>query len=315
MHPGADLTTTLRVQKFPFGADHPARPIVNEVLKDPNREDHAWCADGVTHGAESVLLTSVLAAAVQPAVVSSLYGPIAGKWNKVVAFGGDRHTAIGGFWTYNRARLLTESIPLTQPAIEAITRGWYAGRLLGLVSAPRDNTAMTVHWKDDKGKSTAHALPWPLLRDGLKGQPELESVREDWLPALLEHLGLAMMLWAGQPAILDGYEDLHRIGMLEGTSRSALNEWIRTGVQPVESGLPTQITGVTAEERRAAVQRAVDTLVDRLKTREKEAVNRTTADYGEFIRIPYGSELLGMMITQLERLAANVVLPDDDDLG
>jgi hypothetical protein len=174
---------------------------------------------------------------------------------------------------------------------------------------------MVVHWNDDKGNRVAHALPWPLLRDGVEDQPELESIREDWLPALFEHLGLAMMLWAGQPTILDGYEALYRMGTLEGTRNGALNQWVRTGVQPVASGLPTQIRGATPEERRTAVQAAVDKLIERLTKRQSEADHLTVANYGEFIRIPFGAELIGMTITQLERLGANVILPDDDDLG
>jgi hypothetical protein len=174
---------------------------------------------------------------------------------------------------------------------------------------------MNVHWKDDKGKPTAHALPWPLLRDGVADQAALEGVKDDWLPALFEHLGLAMMLWAGQPSMLDGYETLHKIGALEGTPQSALNEWIRSGVQPVASGLPTQISGANASERRLAVQSGLDKLIERLGKRQSEAEHLTVANYGEFIRIPYGAELIDMMTTQLERLAANVVVPDEDDLG
>ena len=193
VHPGAKLNENPGVQEFPFGPGHPARGAVTEVLGGGAKFTAATRA-----GVESILLTSRLQAPVHPAAIASLYEPIVARW-KAVTDRSDRHTAIRDFWTYNRARLLTEFIPLAQPAIDSIIRGWFVGRLLGLVPDPQPNQPIVVRWHDHRTPPVPRnsQFPSPLLREGY--QSHLELANAEWLPALLEHLGLADDA-VGQPA-------------------------------------------------------------------------------------------------------------------
>ena len=122
VHPGKKLDVKLSVQKFPFPPDHPARDVVEAVLQAEAKQDGGWCLSNATTGIESVLLMSRLAKAVHPAAVASLYQPIAQRWEEITRQGADHAGAIDGFWKYNRARLLTEAIPLAQPSIDAIVK-------------------------------------------------------------------------------------------------------------------------------------------------------------------------------------------------
>jgi hypothetical protein len=303
IHPGSSLKVSLSVQKFPFSPDHPARAIVDTVLHGEAAPTGGWCSASSTDGVESVLMMSRLASAIHPAAVASLYQPIAKRWNEVITEGTDPTASIDGFWTFNRARLLTEAIPLPQPSIDAIIRGWFVGRLLGLITAPTISEPMTVRTTDQFGAPKVATLPWPLLRHGKQRKLHQDSYRLEWLPALLEHIGLAMMLVSQQPHILDGYEMMFKLGQ---DSSDILSTWIRTGDTPAGRDQVTQVRGSSPDERKANVVTALTSLRDVYMQRSRDTESKLVDNFETFMTVPYGFELISPIVTQLAILEADV---------
>lgn len=306
VHPGYEgIESTIRCEQFPFtSANADAQDIVAAVMHGEREPDGGWFMTSNANGVESVLLTAVLNSAVQPSVVTSVVSPIAAAWSKVVAHSTDsRQGAIGGFWAYNRARLLSEAIPLTASARDSIVRGWFVGRLLGLVTNPSSTTAMQVLYTDHNKRAQSAALPWPLLRHAVIGELHAPTYRVELLPAILEHLGLAMMLLGHDPGILEGYEQLFRLGT-EGSVSSVLNNWIVDGLLPVSSGAVPQVSGGSAEERKASLEHALGELTKQYKKRSVEGM--IELDWSEFVKIPFGFELNEIILEVLAKLTAAV---------
>ena len=303
VHPGSSVKVSLSVQKFPFPPEHPARAIVDSVLQGEDAPTNGWCSQSSTDGVESVLMMSRLASAIHPAAVASLYQPIAKRWNEVVTEGTDPGASIDGFWTFNRARLLTEAIPLPQPSIDAIVRGWFVGRLLGLVTAPGAADGMTLRTTDQFGAPKVATLPWPLLRHGKQRKLHQDAYRLEWLPAILEHVGLAMMLVSQQPHILDGYEMMFKLGQ---DSSDILSTWIRTGDTPAGRDQSTQVHGTNPDERKASVVTALTSLREVYMQRSRETEAKLVENFETFMTIPYGYEFTPTIVTQLATLEADV---------
>ena len=291
VHPDLDaLKTELRVQAFPFDPTHPARAAVQELLYDPEQGDHQWCANAATKGVESVLLVSRLVYPVHPAAVASLYQPIAQKWNEVI-HSTNPAKSIEAFWNYNRARLLTEFIPLPKPSIEAIVRGWFVGRLLGMVTDPTEVDGVKVR-TTKAGQPIVHAMPWPLLRHGR--EPMLHRHRMEWLPALLEHVGMSMMLLSQDEHALDGYQALFDIGAYPEAHIESL---IMDGV--TAAGAASQIVGSSPDERKTDFVAALGEILVSYQRAVEDDVHNFVGDFAVFRKIAFGQELFPMFVEQV----------------
>ncbi len=303
VHPGKDdLDVMVACEQFPFpAAMSEARAIVDRVLFGLTPPDGGWYMSGNTAGVESRLMTAVLNKAVQPSTVTSLTEPIAVRWDEIRRKPLDmRRDAIKGFWTYNRARLLTESIPLPAPSVRKIALGWFTGRLLGLVTDATETEGFKVHHHEN-GIDAAAALPWPLLNHRDQSELHMKSHQMQWLPSLLEHVGLAMTLLGHEPRALDGYEQLFRLG---SRSSSVVESWVIDGVLPVKTGGKPQISGTTAEERKAAAETALDAMVGSYQT--KHADTLVLGEWDRFLKIPYGFELYPLIIETLGAMRTHV---------
>ena len=75
-----------------------------------------------------VAMYSSLGGALHPMVFESLNKPIADAWEKARA-----NSFLTPFWEARRARLLWMGVPIPRPALQALVRGWFVGRLLGLI--------------------------------------------------------------------------------------------------------------------------------------------------------------------------------------
>ena len=83
---------------------------------------------------ENIQIMSVLEGAHHPFLFKSLLDPISQRWAQVKGSPNLR----GYFWSKRRARVLGEFIPAPQEHIIAFIRGWFTGRLLGLIEVPRN---------------------------------------------------------------------------------------------------------------------------------------------------------------------------------
>ena len=193
LHINTDLNTRLTIQELPFDAGHPAHDLAKGILTGQGRISASAFKSRLKTGMESVLIVRRLATPVHPAVVASLYQPIVRDWDQVVN-SAKPVNAIQTFWNNKRARLLTEFIPLPLPATESIVRGWFMGRLLGLITDPSPSTGPHVHGRDEFGREKIAAFPWPLLRHGRSHDLDDPDYIDEWLPAILEHLPLALMM-------------------------------------------------------------------------------------------------------------------------
>lgn len=135
---------------------------------------------------ENIQIMSVLEGAHHPFLFKSLLDPISQRWAQVKGSPNLR----GLFWSKRRARVLGEFIPAPQEHIIAFIRGWFTGRLLGLIEVPRnrqdgDNETFKIAqpWSLEKGVAS---FPNPLLTTpaGHAG---------DELFAVLESLSLAFV--------------------------------------------------------------------------------------------------------------------------
>jgi hypothetical protein len=287
-----ELSLDLVCEPFPFPSTMTeVRQIVERVMFGQKQPDGGWFMASNTNGVESVLITSVLDAAVQPAAVTSLTGPIAQRWS-VVRSNPQRSAAIAGFQTYNRARPLNECVPLTAPALLAVSKGWFLGRSLGAVSNATENEPFVVSYKSPGGIARA-ALPWPVLRHG--AVPELHSTAygAEWLPALLEHLPLTMMMLGDDPRALDGFEQLFQLGQSANTHVQA---WVLDGATPTGTRceLHDKVTDShgpgAPEERKKLLDDRLDSVMRGLDNRRRETV--LLPEWKDFIKVPYGYELI-----------------------
>jgi hypothetical protein len=228
---------------------------------------------------EGVLYVSRLLGAVHPAAVTSLTRPIQASWNQVR----NNTASIGLFWQNRRGRRLEEFVPVAPSVLDQMISGWFVGRLLGRISDPNPETGFHIAYPHPTGPRTAN-FPWPLLPSGAVNIASPASKRQ-WLPALLESIGLAYALLATEPDILDGYDRMYALGDGE-----ALENWVVTGDPgPAAPGSRCQLSGATLEERKAAAEDGLRVMSAEFSQRVSQ--QRIVSDPTEFFAIPYGFEL------------------------
>jgi hypothetical protein len=131
---------------------------------------------------DSIQIISTLRGAHHPVLFKSLLQPIAQRWNQENAHANRR----AAFWTKRRARLTGEAIPAPQEHIICMIRGWFTGRMLGLIQVPRNGQvgpiAIAQPWSLD---NVPARFPDPLLTTATNAGDELFAV--------LEALGLAFV--------------------------------------------------------------------------------------------------------------------------
>lgn len=175
--------------KFPFNG-HPLQDAVTDVIRpliqagaqddgNPAQVNSYFVNDA---SIESIQIISTLRGAHHPILFKSLLQPIAQRWNQENAVPQKR----AAFWTKRRARLAGESIPAPQEHIVCMIRGWFTGRMLGLIDVPRNGQVKPISIAQPWSLDTAPArFPDPLLTTPTNAGDELFAV--------LEALGLAFV--------------------------------------------------------------------------------------------------------------------------
>lgn len=187
---------------------------------------------------ESIQIMSLLGGAHHPFLFQSLLEPIGQRW------GTENQTAAqrGQFWTKRRARLLGEFIPAPQEHIIAMIRGWFTGRILGLIDVPRNGQNKAIKIAQPWSLENAPAnFPYPLLTT------PTDNYAGDELFAVLESLSLAYVMVGQQNNLvpLRPYIVLRDLGtMRDGSERilhydsanPIIKNWISTGQVTAEFG-------------------------------------------------------------------------------
>jgi hypothetical protein len=185
------------------------------------------------------------------------------------------------FWRLRRARLLTEFVPVVAPVLQLMVRGWFVGRILGLVKAPTETDPIELAYRTpDLAWSTA-AFPWPLLRHG--DNPDLHARPSEWMAAIFEHLVVAMMTVGSDPSALVAYDELYKLGR---TSESLVQQWILHPESIVSPAAP-RASGETPQQRRASL---LDT-IERLIPAYPGIAALDPDPNGFYTQVPYGAEL------------------------
>jgi hypothetical protein len=222
-----------RFSSIPFGGDHKLKSVVTSTLvnamKDvtaPNPQEIFNEDSKLTH----IDLYSFLPAPHSPLVIRSLMEPIGQAWAPIAASGSSADVAISNFWFYRRTRPIMEFIPAPRPHIYAMVRGWYIGKLLGLIDSSQQNGAIKIvdPWDVNLHK---YAFPYPTLSPSTN----------DNLASILESLALAYVQVGVDDAIdpLYPYVLLRKLGTNQGRSLTywgELNEicikWLNEGKVP-----------------------------------------------------------------------------------
>lgn len=287
LHPTIHPVRDLRRQftKFPFNG-HPLQDAVVNIIRPQIVGQAGDMNDGQLNNyfvndasIESVQIMSTLAGAHHPVLFKSLLSPIAQRWNSEKDVQQNRDA----FWSKRRARLAGEAIPAPQEHIICMIRGWFTGRVLGLIDVPRDGASrpmlISQPWSIDRA---AAPFPHPLL-----STPTSDA--GDELFAVLEALGLAIVNVGvvNNTTPLLPYISLRELGsMRDGSQRilayeqlnPMLSHWILTGK------LIAEAEGRTKDEvaLRAGLQAALDA---KLLSAQDDPSSRKEALLGLFTSI------------------------------
>lgn len=303
-------------------AEQPARPIIEPlpvtgearliaadvleqhfgvpVARHPNEGGDAMqvFSDGTTKP-ENILVVSQLQGPVHPAVITSITQPIAAAWSTVST----SQTGIRTFWQYRRARILPESVPVAPQVLDSFIRGWFVGRMLGLIPDPDETNGFRISYLDDIGTVKTAAFPWPLIRCGQWGNTLASPIhRLEWLPAILESLTLAYTLYPTNPSILEAYDHLFHYGV----ERATVSSWLATGSHPATVA-PTQVAGADPQERHAAVIDGLRTTKGIYQSKLSEPIPR---DEDRFFTLPYGLSLYPTILSALDGLIQGTPVPE-----
>ena len=300
LHEKTGLETNATIQTLPFDKSDPAFGIAEKVLVAGDAQASSMFKSQASSGVESVLIVKRLARPVHPAVVSSLYQPITREWD-TVSHAQMPAEAVYGFWTNKRARLLDEFVPLPPPAVRTMVRGWFTGRLLGVISDCTPRCGPQIHYADDYDKWHTAEFPWPLLRHGrekeLGGELSDPDYKLEWLPALLEHLPVAMMMLSQDEHALDAYEQTYRLG---DHAKRAIASFVETGTFSPDR--EPMIHGDTPDERKKDFRLALSEVLDQYEERNSGTEELLNSDYRGFRTIPFGHEFFPMIEDELHKL-------------
>ena len=130
---------------------------------------------------------------------------------------------------------------------------------------------------------------WPVLRWGHQGDTLLTRGRQfEWLPAILETLGLAYMLVPTEPGVLDAYDTLYKLGV-DATPR--MDTWVTSGSIPEAIAPPLLTHGGTSETAVEALRAGLTGT----RAQYQQRLDGTTLDASPdtFYSIDYGYALIG----------------------
>lgn len=204
-----------------------------------------------------VAVYSSLGGALHPMVFESLNKPISDAWERARA-----NSFLGPFWEARRSRLLWMGVPVPRPALQALVRGWFVGRLLGLIHLQGNHVTFDT---EDGPLSFETMLPVPGRRPVA------------FLATLLDSLPLAIpvAVHRRQPeTYLGPYSQLIEWGSEPNSSdvesflwpSQVLSDWLEYGTTP--GSRPPVVRGRDRASRREA---AVELLRKEINSYKRQA--------------------------------------------
>lgn len=209
-------------------------------------------------------IISSLRLPVSPLVVASLMRPIGEEWSAARSDPGRRTS----FWQHRRARPLREFVPVTQRHLRCMLRGWFTGRMLGLISTDPMPFRIVI---DPSGTQPRQvAFPGEFLSSAAGGI-------KDQVALVLESMSLAMVEVGRVSSVkpLEPYRALRDYGMADPRSNDILDyptlnpllqEWITTGkvigssVVPGGATVHPRLAGDDEVARRESLRALLDAL-------------------------------------------------------
>lgn len=201
-------------------------PIADEVKsalqsagQDPHRADDWFTTD---EGVTTIDITSAFSAPMSVLAMKSLLKPIADDWSQAAPGSDDERE----FWKQRRSRPLQRFVPCSQALLACMVRGWFVGRLLGMIDISERPRIMCV----DMGEAVDFPRPFPT-----HSSDQLEH-----LALALESLSLAYVE-ASRLSSLDPFKpyiQLRELGRSVGSQRlwdyddltAELDNWVSSGV-------------------------------------------------------------------------------------
>lgn len=319
---GGQLKIKRDVSEIPLLA-HPLENEVRTVLEQTCYEGvRAGQIDDVVVAATKLPYIDVISQLdmpVSPLVVKSLMDPISNAWTQAKTSG----VARGGFWTNRRGRTLTEFVPVPQEHFHAMLRGWFTGKLLGLIRGDLGKRVEIVRDVNDASPR------WVSFPDVTLTTP-LEM--RDQLPTILESLPLAYAAVGTVSSLdpLDAYCALRDLGRSASSDQGALltytsvnpvlKHWLATGEVPNAdrlrgfSGPRGEISGATEAERREKVNRFLKDQYDSYERADVEYQREAMRDPSVLGKAPIWPSISEEIKRALEDIRTVIaVKPSTDD--
>lgn len=214
VHPDNPNTSHRRkFSQIPLQA-HPAGDDVGKLLANgglPDAETKRVLTNDPS--VKHVHVTSLLHAPHSILVMESLTHPVAAAWNRAKG----TPAGLDSFWRCRRGKRLDKFVPVPQPLLLCMIRGWFTGIALGCVDKGTGSEPATI--RREHGGTPA-PFPYPLL------SPISDEC--DTLACLMEALGLAYMEAGAMDDLgpLDAYRELRDLG-LAGAGPDDLYEYRR----------------------------------------------------------------------------------------
>lgn len=262
VHAGRVLTVQPHTSPIPVAGlpvERPVRDFLAGRFKDvwDGYEERVDQALDQSERATRVALYSSLGGALHPMVFESLNKPISNAWEQARA-----NSDLIPFWEARRSRLLWMGVPIPRPALRALVRGWFVGRLLGLIRIQGDRATLATE-------------DGPLRLETML--PVLSKQPVAFLATLLESLPLAVPVavhrrqpdkylgpyirlidWGSEPDTLD-------IGPFLWPSR-VLSDWLEYGTTPGNG-----TAAVRAPDRTVRREKAVELLRKQIDSYKRQA--------------------------------------------
>ena len=272
----------LLVSKVPFAGtsiEQEIKEILGEKVfkSSPDRDRDRDIAAVMIESAElpHIDIVSFLSSPVSPVTIKTLLDPIAQRWAMAKSKTRDK----SDFWLHRRARPLGEFIPLPQAHLYAALRGWFTGRIVGIIRSDELPFRILAGATDTNPR-------WVEFPDAFLSKTSGGDADKSAL--VLESLALAIAYApSSENASLEAYLELVKLGMSDpsgegsvfrySTLNPVLAGWIeqgrielRSSVTPAPSdGILADSTRATPEQRLEDVQRFLASNRDSFK-KERE---------------------------------------------
>jgi hypothetical protein len=226
LYPEHMLTESKRVRfsitKVPFKSSE-IEGKVHDLLRsrvfanEDSEEEQAEKVDRVLSESADlpyIDIVSWLATPVSPIAVETLVKPLVESWTQAK----DDASAGKEYWEMRRVRPLGEFVPLPQAQLIAALRGWFTGRLLGLIDVDVNKPSYRILGGSESIDPRWYDFPNHLLSPFSPSQRENATL--DLSARILESLALAIAFAnRTQNLSLQPYLELIKLGMSDPTSR------------------------------------------------------------------------------------------------